>query len=96
MELLEDFYLSDNVGDAAKEWNVWRTEVVDYAVREKVVPALLQVRGAKQMREAACDAVPGFVSACSRVHLWASYTVALWLPARAVYCGWRVRKTARR
>lgn len=44
VEMLADCYRSDNVGDAAKEWNAWRSKVVDYAVREKMVPVLLQVR----------------------------------------------------
>jgi hypothetical protein len=43
VEMLGDVYLSDNLADAAQAWNEWRREVVDYAVREKVVPALLQV-----------------------------------------------------
>ena len=39
---LGDVYLSDNFSDAAVAWNAWRKEVVAYAVRDKIVPALLQ------------------------------------------------------
>jgi hypothetical protein len=52
--MLADCYLSDNVGDAAKEWNAWRSKVVDYAVREKIVPVLLQVRPTQQFFFAGC------------------------------------------
>lgn len=39
---LGEVYVSDNVSEAADAWNKWRREVVDYAVNEKIVPALLQ------------------------------------------------------
>lgn len=44
VEEISEVYLSDNTSDAALEWNKWRKEVVQYSVRDKIVPALLQVR----------------------------------------------------
>lgn len=42
VEEISEVYLSDNTSDAALEWNKWRKEVVQYSVRDKIVPALLQ------------------------------------------------------
>lgn len=54
--MLGDVYLSDNLADAAQAWNEWRKEVVDYAVRDKVVPALLQV-GSELAEASVCRSV---------------------------------------
>jgi hypothetical protein len=47
-EAIGEVYQSDNTSDAAREWNKWREEVVEYAVKEKIIPALLQVRKGRQ------------------------------------------------
>lgn len=68
VEMLGDVYLSDNLADAAQAWNAWRREVVDYAVRDKIVPALLQVR---------CESGGTCLSACLPV--WLCVWLAGWL-----------------